>query len=94
MLEKKGIRMLRNARVSFHGLQFIGIDNLSASNFFPEKVRTQANLQMPTVVLCHNPDASDLPIWNGYNGWILAGHTHITDKKQKLCTRAGPARRR
>ncbi|MFD2970214.1 metallophosphoesterase [Sphingobacterium bambusae] len=76
MLEKKGIRMLRNARVSFHGLQFIGIDDLWASNFFPEKVLTQANLQMPTIVLCHNPDASDLPIWNGYNGWILAGHTH------------------
>lgn len=76
MLEKKGIRMLRNARISFHGLQFIGIDDLWANNFFPEKVLTPAHLDMPTVVLSHNPDACDLPIWNGYKGWILSGHTH------------------
>lgn len=30
----------------------------------------------PTVVLSHNPDVQDLPIWNGVRGWVLAGHTH------------------
>jgi predicted MPP superfamily phosphohydrolase len=30
----------------------------------------------PTLVLCHNPDAVDLPIWSEYSGWILSGHTH------------------
>jgi predicted MPP superfamily phosphohydrolase len=30
----------------------------------------------PTVVLSHNPDVQDLPIWEGVNGWVLAGHTH------------------
>ena len=30
----------------------------------------------PTVVLSHNPDVQDLPIWNGIRGWVLAGHTH------------------
>ena len=30
----------------------------------------------PTVVLCHNPDALDEPIWNDLRGWVLAGHTH------------------
>jgi predicted MPP superfamily phosphohydrolase len=30
----------------------------------------------PTVVLSHNPDAQDLPIWSGVRGWVLAGHTH------------------
>jgi predicted MPP superfamily phosphohydrolase len=30
----------------------------------------------PTVVLAHNPDAQDLPIWDGVRGWVLAGHTH------------------
>ncbi len=29
-----------------------------------------------TVVLSHNPDVQDLPIWNGVRGWVLAGHTH------------------
>lgn len=30
----------------------------------------------PTVVLSHNPDVQDLPIWDGIHGWVLAGHTH------------------
>jgi len=30
----------------------------------------------PTVVLSHNPDVQDLPIWEGVRGWALAGHTH------------------
>jgi len=30
----------------------------------------------PTVVLSHNPDVMDLPIWEGVRGWVLAGHTH------------------
>ena len=30
----------------------------------------------PTVVLCHNPDALDEPIWGDLQAWVLAGHTH------------------
>ena len=30
----------------------------------------------PTVVLSHNPDAQDEPMWSGVRGWVLAGHTH------------------
>lgn len=30
----------------------------------------------PTIVLSHNPDVQDLPIWDGVRGWVLAGHTH------------------
>ena len=29
-----------------------------------------------TIVLCHNPDAVDEPIWGDLQGWVLAGHTH------------------
>ena len=29
-----------------------------------------------TIVLCHNPDAVDEPIWRELQGWVLAGHTH------------------
>jgi uncharacterized protein len=32
--------------------------------------------RLPTVVLCHNPDVSDEPMWSDLEGWILAGHTH------------------
>jgi predicted MPP superfamily phosphohydrolase len=31
---------------------------------------------LPTIVLAHNPDMQDLPIWSGVSGWVLAGHTH------------------
>ena len=31
---------------------------------------------LPTIALAHNPDAQDAPIWSGFEGWVLAGHTH------------------
>jgi predicted MPP superfamily phosphohydrolase len=31
---------------------------------------------LPTIVLSHNPDAQDEPMWDGVRGWVLAGHTH------------------
>jgi predicted MPP superfamily phosphohydrolase len=30
----------------------------------------------PTIVLAHNPDIQDLPMWGGVRAWVLAGHTH------------------
>jgi uncharacterized protein len=71
-----GVDVLRNQAKSFAGLNIIGIDDLWGTNFRPQQVlpdidRTQANL-----VLCHNPDGVDLPVWSGYQGWILSGHTH------------------
>ena len=36
----------------------------------------QVDGQAPTIVLCHNPDAVDEPIWGDLQGWVLAGHTH------------------
>jgi predicted MPP superfamily phosphohydrolase len=30
----------------------------------------------PTIVLSHNPDVQDKPMWGGMRGWVLAGHTH------------------
>ena len=30
----------------------------------------------PALVLCHNPDAVDQPLWDHIRGWVLAGHTH------------------
>jgi predicted MPP superfamily phosphohydrolase len=32
--------------------------------------------RQPTIVLCHNPDALDEPMWTDVRGWVLAGHTH------------------
>lgn len=52
-----------------------------SSPFRPTRTDAAETLRLlvpgqPTVVLSHNPDAQDLPIWEGVRGWVLAGHTH------------------
>lgn len=76
ILKSKGIQVLRNEEASFEGLNFIGLDDYWGSNFNPELVLRNYNITKPAILLCHNPDVCDLDIWNGYEGWILAGHTH------------------
>jgi predicted MPP superfamily phosphohydrolase len=71
-----GIEVLRNEEVTINGLTFVGLDDYWATNFQPRKVMDGYDSQKASIVLCHNPDVCDLDIWNGYQGWILAGHTH------------------
>ncbi|WP_343612164.1 metallophosphoesterase [Chryseobacterium oranimense] len=75
-LESFGIRMLKNCSEESHGLNFIGFEDLWSPNFYPEKVMESYDPSKAHIVLCHNPDACDRDIWNGYKGWILSGHTH------------------
>ena len=42
----------------------------------PRRILAALDATRPTVVLCHNPDFVDEPIWDGVRGWVLAGHTH------------------
>ena len=76
-LEDLGIIVLRNARRSVTGLSIVGLDDLWSPNWGSAKT-AMASLtsEEPAVVLCHNPDACDLPIWGNYRGWVLSGHTH------------------
>ena len=76
ILSQKGISILRNEQKSFGGLNFIGIDDWWSTNFQPERVMSGLDTDAAQIALCHNPDVADLPVWNGYQGWILAGHTH------------------
>lgn len=76
MLEQNGITVLRNEQKEFAGLNIIGLDDLWGPNFNPDKAFEGYDGSKPSIVLCHNPDACDLDVWNGYEGWILAGHTH------------------
>lgn len=73
--EAAGVRMLRNASVEVAGLRLVGVDDLWGP-FFPRDWRVAAGDGVATLALCHNPDGADTPIWDGYDGWILAGHTH------------------
>lgn len=76
MLEQKGITVLRNDQKEFAGLNIIGLDDYWGLNFNPQLILNKYDNTRPSVLLCHNPDVCDLDVWNGYEGWILAGHTH------------------
>ncbi|PPK84556.1 hypothetical protein CLV84_3718 [Neolewinella xylanilytica] len=75
-LTAAGITVLRNARTTVADLTFLGIDDYYSPNFAPQLIMEHHDPAAPTVALCHNPDVCDLDVWNGYRGWILAGHTH------------------
>jgi predicted MPP superfamily phosphohydrolase len=71
-----GVNLLRNEAASIHGLQFIGLDDYWSPRFDPVTILAQRGAGTSMIVLCHNPDAADKPVWGEYRGWILAGHTH------------------
>ena len=71
-----GVTVLRNDACTIAGLQFIGLDDLWGPRFDPGELLVRKGQDDSTVVLCHNPDAADRPVWGQYSGWILAGHTH------------------
>lgn len=76
LLHNAGAVVLRNARVNIAGLELIGTDDLWAWRFSLPTARRGLDPLQPSLMLCHNPDACDLAGWDGYRGWILAGHTH------------------
>jgi predicted MPP superfamily phosphohydrolase len=71
-----GFTVLRNQAHSFAGLNIIGLDDFWSPNYAPETVLAAIEPDQPSLVLCHNPDVLDQPVWSDYVGWILAGHTH------------------
>ncbi|MCH2113363.1 MAG: metallophosphoesterase [Pirellulales bacterium] len=75
-MENLGIRMLRNEVADTNGLQIAGVDDLLAGYCLPSPTLAELDLSRAALMLCHNPDAMDHPIWLEYRGWILSGHTH------------------
>ena len=77
ILEDAQVSVLRNALHNFDGgLHILGIDDVWGTNSALKKATALLEPEQPTVVLCHNPDVADRPVWRGYDGWILSGHTH------------------
>lgn len=76
LLEMDGITVLRNTLVEVEGLIIGGIDDFWGTNYAPEAVTDSLNDGGPALILCHNPDVADQPVWGDYRGWILSGHTH------------------
>ena len=75
-LERAGLTVLRNGSAEVSGLNIIGIDDLWGTNFEPKTATERYRPNEANLVLCHNPDVCDMDVWSGYQGWILAGHTH------------------
>ena len=73
--ERAGVRMLRNGVANVAGLDIIGVDDLWAHAANPASALKRRTSDA-AIVLCHNPDALDMPQWSGYRGWVLSGHTH------------------
>ncbi len=76
MLETVGATVLVNEVAVAGELQIIGMGELWAKQFDPERAFRRADPAAARLVLSHNPDSADLPGWSGYDGWVLAGHTH------------------
>jgi len=71
-----GVTVLRNEVVDVSGLQIAGFDDWWGNQFQAEPVWAALNPNGAMLALSHNPDTVDLPVWQNYQGWILAGHTH------------------
>jgi len=76
VLTDAGLKVLRNENTDIAGLTVLGMDDSSGTNFDPKRVTRTYDSANANLLLCHNPDVCDLDVWNGYEGWILAGHTH------------------
>ncbi|MCB0018328.1 MAG: metallophosphoesterase [Anaerolineales bacterium] len=75
-LANHGIRTLRNETATVAGLNITGLDDFWSPNYNPAEALAKLDANAANLVLCHNPDVVDEPIWAGYEGWILSGHTH------------------
>jgi hypothetical protein len=71
-----GLRLLRNEAIEVAGLLVVGLDDLWGPRFDPAPALAEVEPVRDALVLCHNPDAVDLPALAGIRGWVLAGHTH------------------
>lgn len=76
LVSNHGVKVIRNDLHVVEGLNIIGVDDWWANRDDVKRARQAAKADAPQLVLCHNPDIADHPVWEGYRGWMLSGHTH------------------
>jgi predicted MPP superfamily phosphohydrolase len=76
IVTRRGLKMLRNESVDLDGLAIVGLDDLWANRCDGQAAFARLDADSARLALCHNPDAADCNLWEGFQGWILAGHTH------------------
>jgi predicted MPP superfamily phosphohydrolase len=82
--------MLNETRTFMRGgsmLQFVGLEDYWSNRYDPRLAFETAKIGVPTIALCHNPDAAAEVARLGAH-WVLAGHTHGTDTQNKFIHRA------
>lgn len=76
VLKGAGVTLLDNQKTDVAGLQVVGMNDLWAGRFRPREALAGVDSARPMLALIHNPDCADEEGWEGFEGWILAGHTH------------------
>lgn len=73
-----GLNLLLDQTIDLGGLKIAGLRDLWFGEFNPTTARSAIYdaTDGPSVVLSHNPDSVDFPIWDGFKNWVLCGHTH------------------
>jgi hypothetical protein len=77
--------MMNEPRVFRRGkaaLQFVGLEDYWSPRYDPGLAFEAACDHLPTIALCHNPDAAPELARHGAD-WVLAGHTHGTAVDEK-----------
>ena len=77
--QDQGLNLLSGDSIELSGLNIVGLPDLWYGKFKKEAARDVIASTVgngAAITLSHNPDTADLPIWDGYNSWILCGHTH------------------
>jgi len=75
----EGLNLLLGDMVEMSGLTVVGLPDYWHGGFKNEPTRDVIASTIgkgAAITLSHNPDTVDLPIWNGYQSWVLCGHTH------------------
>lgn len=77
VLEKAGIKVLRNAMVNINGLQIVGLDDV-ALNRDPDLIKKIPNFDKnkPSILMYHTPVNIEIIKESGIN-LQLSGHTHL-----------------
>lgn len=75
VVAQHGMHVLRNQVANVAGLDIIGIDDLWSGRA-DTRLALGKRVSAAAIALCHNPDGLDEMPWDGYAGWVLAGHTH------------------
>jgi predicted MPP superfamily phosphohydrolase len=78
-LSQRDIFVVRNEvrafRVGDSEIQFVGLEDYWSGQYNPHVAFEMSCRNLPTIALCHNPDAA-LQVAHFGASWVLAGHTH------------------